>query len=593
MGQQTLGSISGSVVTEDAAPQPVSRAIVTLGGGDLPRPKSVITDSNGRFSFRTLPAGRFTLTATKPAYISSAYGAKRHGRPGTPITLAPGQQVTGASIRMSRGAVITGTLRDAQGDPAPAVQVVAIRVDQPGTSAMSSAIQSEFVTDDRGMFRIFGLLPGDYIIGAGNATVFSREMTMPSAAENDAALRVLTASRSANSGAATGFQPVADPGDRPAARYIPGPIFFPGTLVAADAVKLTLKPGDERVADFSLQFSRSVSVTGVVTGPPGSVEGLGMNMAVEGPPVPPFMASRPLLLGRPAADGKFAFSGVRPGKYVLTARTSSVTGTRGGGAGAGGGAAGEAPASGNYTMLWARADLEIVADDIEGVALTLQPGMKLRGRVAFDATTLTPPSDLTTLHVSLSAPDLRYPSTGITSPQLGVVYVPPGVVGADGTFEVTGIMPGAYRVAAGLSGGWWLRSAVVNGRDVLDGLLEFGNGGNMSGAVLTFTDKHSELSGLLQTPVGAAAPDYFVIAFPADRALWHAGSRRMQSTRPATDGHFTFKDLPGGEYLLAALIDLEPSDLDDVKFLESVSTSALKVAIGDGEKKVQDLRLAR
>jgi hypothetical protein len=590
--------LSGTVVTDEATPQPIGRVIVTLAGTGLPRASSVISDNAGRFVFRGLPAGRFTLTATKPAYTPGAFGATRPGRPGTPVTLAPGQQLGGVTIALSRAAVITGTVRDTEGQPAPGLPVVAIRTDQPGSSPMVSALESEFVTDDRGVYRIFGLLPGDYIVAASFGGPGSSEVTLPSAAENEAALRQLAAARG-NSG---GFLASTPSPDRPSPRYVRGgAIFFPGTSAPGEAAKISLKAGDERVADFSVRFVgfvRAASVSGAVTGPAGAAEAVTMSLVAEGPEVPGLFAGAPSLIQRPGADGRFRFSGVQPGRYVLNARTT-VPGTRGGGdagaRGGGGGGAGRAAPAGaaGSANLWARAELEVTGDDIEDVALTLQPGMRLRGSVAFDTATLTPPVNLTAIQVLLSAPAMRNPVTGISAPQIGIAYVPPASVRADGTFEVTGITPGTYRVASTLTGGWWLRSAVVNGQDILDRLVQFGNGGDIAGAVLTFTDKHSEIAGALQTSAGDAATDYFVVAFSADRAMWRPGSRRMQSTRPATDGHYSFKDLPTGEYLVVALTDFEPRDLDDPGFLESIAPSALTVTLGEGERKVQDLRLAR
>jgi hypothetical protein len=50
--------------------------------------------------------------------------------------------------------------------------------------------------------------------------------------------------------------------------------------------------------------------------------------------------------------------------------------------------------------------------------------------------------------------------------------------------------------------------------------------------------------------------------------------------------------LPPGNYLLAAVDDLDPQDLTDQKFLETVAGASLKLTLAEGEKKRQDLRLA-
>jgi hypothetical protein len=134
---------------------------------------------------------------------------------------------------------------------------------------------------------------------------------------------------------------------------------------------------------------------------------------------------------------------------------------------------------------------------------------------------------------------------------------------------------------------------VIDGRDVLDFPLEIGAAGDVGGAVATFTDRRTELSGTLLSAADVPAPDYFVVVFSADRMHWRSASRRVRFARPATDGRFIVRDLPAGDYLMAAVADLEPSDLDDATFMERLLSAAVKVTLGDGDKKRQDLTLAK
>ena len=138
-----------------------------------------------------------------------------------------------------------------------------------------------------------------------------------------------------------------------------------------------------------------------------------------------------------------------------------------------------------------------------------------------------------------------------------------------------------------------LRSAIVNGRDVLDAPLDITGGANFTGALLSFSTQRSELSGTLQTASTAPALDYFIVVFPSDASLWRPNARRIQSTRPASDGHFTFRDLPAGKYLMAAVTDVTPDDLSDATFLRQLVTSGFEVTLAEGEKKTQDLRIAK
>jgi hypothetical protein len=127
---------------------------------------------------------------------------------------------------------------------------------------------------------------------------------------------------------------------------------------------------------------------------------------------------------------------------------------------------------------------------------------------------------------------------------------------------------------------------------VLDVPFQTGSG-DVADVVATFTDLHTELSGTLQAATGVPAPEYDVVVFSSDRSFWRAPWRRVRSTQPATDGHFAFHDLPSGDYLLAALTDVEPSDLADAVFLDGLVPVAVAVHLGEGETMTQNLRISR
>jgi hypothetical protein len=54
-----------------------------------------------------------------------------------------------------------------------------------------------------------------------------------------------------------------------------------------------------------------------------------------------------------------------------------------------------------------------------------------------------------------------------------------------------------------------------------------------------------------------------------------------------------FSDLPPGDYVIAALTDMEPSDLLDPSFLETLLPSGVTVRIDEGGRTIQDLRIGR
>jgi hypothetical protein len=135
---------------------------------------------------------------------------------------------------------------------------------------------------------------------------------------------------------------------------------------------------------------------------------------------------------------------------------------------------------------------------------------------------------------------------------------------------------------------------MLGNRDLLDFPLEITtNSTDVSDVVLTFSDRHSELSGTLETAGGQPASEYTIVVYAADRALWRPGARRVRSVRPANDGRFVLADLPAGDYLIAALTDVAPDDWRDPAFLEALGPASVKITIADGAKVTQSLRMTR
>ena len=158
--------------------QPADGVRLTLSGNELRGSRSTISDDSGNFAFLALPPGTYTLRATKLGYVSASYGQKQPGRPGTAIVLAVGQQLKGISLEVPRGGVVSGTVYDEKNRPAVSVPVRLLQWTwNLGERVLTSA--GSGTTDDRGIYRIFGLAPGDYVVNATprntSTTMFTNE----------------------------------------------------------------------------------------------------------------------------------------------------------------------------------------------------------------------------------------------------------------------------------------------------------------------------------------------------------------------------------------------------------------------------------
>ena len=151
------GSISGVVVVAGSG-IPARRARVSLSSNEG-RGRTASTDDSGRFAFAQLPEGRYALSASKPGHIAGSFGQRVPGRQGTPIQLADGQQMR-VQLQIWKGSVITGTVLDEQGEAIPNTPVRGFRyVFQGGQRVLQPTGNAQ--TDDRGVYRLFGLQPGD------------------------------------------------------------------------------------------------------------------------------------------------------------------------------------------------------------------------------------------------------------------------------------------------------------------------------------------------------------------------------------------------------------------------------------------------
>jgi hypothetical protein len=594
-------------MTDEATPQPLRRAQVTLSSPDQPVLKNVFTDAQGRFVVPELPAGRYSLSASKGGYVRMSYGARRHDRPGTPVNLVEGQQLTGLSLRLPRGGVIAGRVTDENGAPAGGVQVrlLQYRLQQGERTLLPAAggnLMNE-TTDDRGMYRLYGLPPGEYIVAASPRHANVGEIRASTDAEIRAALAAL---QQPATPAPSAGQPLPPPKEHVTVGF--APVYFPGSATATGASTISLGPGEERSGiDFPLQIVRTAKIEGMVVVPSGmNPQSVTLTMVPVGQHVGPGVLGATFLNRvTPGADGRFTYAAVPPGQYTINARLAAGAPGGGGGTGAAvdvfeyrvGASTGNqmiiSGPPGSGPSYWARTDVSVDGTPQSNVVLTLQPGLTITGRIEFKGTRLEVPSDFTRARVTL-APAPTPGSVGL------MVGVPSGQVDASGRFTINGVTPGRYLVNAVVpvpAGGgpglaWTLTSAVFKGQDVLDFALEVAPNDDISGGVLTFTDQTQQVSGTLQDQSGRPAPDYTIIVFAADKRYWVPQYRRIRTTRPGTDGRFTVTNLPAGDYRLAAVVDIATGDANDPAFLEQLMQASVPITLAEGDRKVQDLRIA-
>jgi hypothetical protein len=592
-GAQTpagTGVIAGTLVSADGG-RPIRGGRVSLtgvGSAASSMGRSVTTDSLGAFSFTELPSGAYNLTASRPGYLDVVYGQRRPGtgRPGTPIQLADGQRLDRISLQIPRGGAISGTVRDEQGEPAFGQQVRVFKyVLRSGERALQGAGQT--MTDDRGVFRVGVLSPGEYLVSA-----FPRD-TMRDMAQEElmaAAETIAVTARAAGDeqalvnlkeqiARARDFQPIDDTGEGYA------PVYYPGTTQLAGAQPVLIEVGQERSGvDLQLQLVRTARISGLVTTAEGtSLQGLtGVQVTlIDADQLVPGASVRSV---RPGADGRFVFGAVPPGHYAVFARAGRIQPPADATASTEAGTALRKLGVGGAAQFWATADITVEGRSLSDLSLSLQRGMAVAGSLRVDGSS-GQVVDFARVRLSLTP-------TGASAAVSDAFALVPVVAEANGRFAFPGVAPGKYRITvAGAPPAWAVKSATFGGRDALDFNLEVKPSEDQTDGVVTLTTRLGTLSGALQDPTGQPTAAYTIIVFASDSQYWTPQSRRIQAGRPATDGHYSFSNLPAGEYRLVAVTDIEPGQWFDPAYLRELAGAALPIALGDGERRVQDLRV--
>ena len=160
------GSITGRILGDDG--HPIANAtVIALRFGASTLPTGGTTDADGRFEVKDLRPGAYRVEAIAPGYIllpdaGAETGASNLHRIGESVNLT-----------LVKGGVITGTVTNANGDAIAGVGVRAVRVRKPTDRQRDTFnFARDRMTDDRGVYRLFGLEPGTYVVAIGNSAPF-------------------------------------------------------------------------------------------------------------------------------------------------------------------------------------------------------------------------------------------------------------------------------------------------------------------------------------------------------------------------------------------------------------------------------------
>jgi hypothetical protein len=422
-------TVAGMVVRKGSN-EPIHFARITLANvGDEQKSFHDTTASDGRFSFKDVPPGDYRVTVTRNGFVTESYGARHPMDPGLPLTLSSGKQADDLIFRMTPAAIITGHVRDENGEALPWAQVTALlSYFVQGKRTLMPASTS--TTNDLGEYRLFNLPTGKYLLSAGYE--MSQSMGM--------AMAIAMGSREQREGLTT--------------------TYYPGTPDPLQAAAVYVEPGAEiRSMDFSLRPSGVFHIR-------GHLSGLGPGPAGFGGAVMLRKGNSRLSAAMPertapvkSEDGTFDIDQVASGSYEIIAIEFS----------------GDAP-----RMI--HRPIEVGGADVDGVDLAFEPGFNITGHLRWEDKAAAPNVPL---QVSLEQDEQTF------SMHPTAVVQPDGSfelknVGVDSYWvNVTGPAPDAYLKSAQYSGSDALGNFRVNaGSSATLELVGSARGAHIQGVVM-------------------------------------------------------------------------------------------------------------
>lgn len=549
------------VVIDSITKRPIPRALVGIerGGHEL----TTITDDSGQFSFAGVARGDYSISATKVGYL----GADRLVGSRRGIRVVSGLDIGNVRLTLTKESVISGTVRDSSGRPAHDVQIVVFRhVISPETGDVDLAEipgQVSSVTDERGVYRVGNLAAGKYVVAARwdpNGGGTQAQM-----------LSDIELKRIQDYAAARGSPPggqaarVSHAPDKTVFAF--APIYHPSALAVSDAAIVVVPAAQETVGiDIGLRLAPTAKLEGTVVGPDGNVMPRAGVLLLEIAP-----STRGIVLAGSFdsdSEGKFRFPAVRPGSYTLVTARSAL----------------QPPAAGDSLQSNSgRGFLEITMDGTDRfVRLPISVGSTVSGRITVEGAQQGKEG---LAGLSLTLKDIRK-----SIPQL---HLDPDIRG-DGTFSVVGVLPGIYRLGVkttALQNMWEAKSAILNGRDLLDGILEVRPNEDIADVLITLTDLHSEVAGSIRDADGKPVSDLELVVFATVKEYWLPGSRRTKHVKSDPGGRYIVQDLPPGEYFLVALGEIEPGAWHDPAFLAQLAREKpISITLAAGEKRLLDIQ---
>jgi Carboxypeptidase regulatory-like domain len=519
--EPATGSITGRVVNESG--QPIAGASAFVRRINSSSGRTTTTDAEGNFRVNNLDRGLYVITASAAAHItppSDSGGPPNYYRIGD-----------SANLRLVRGGVVTGTVMNSLGEPVVAVRVRAMMIrdvnGRPPTALFEGLRQ--YQTDDRGVYRLWGLLPGTYLVSAGGAGMQQFNF---------------------------------NPYDFDTPTYAP-------SSTRDNAAEITVTSGEEINVDIRYRGEPGYTISGTV-----KVFAPSNTATVSITPANAPLTSAGNIFQPPGARG-FAFNGMSDGEYDLVAQEFTP-----------------APGAVMPSIQLSEPKRVIIKGaSVSGVELTTKPLGSVSGRIVLESSKVPecqgkrPPLLAETL-VQLRRPE-KDPEKDTTSNAR--VFGMSGSPDSKGTFVLRSLSAGKYQFEPIFYARYWYLQSIAMGKtDAAANWTNVKFGEHLSNLTVTLAEGAAQVRGKLAS--GEPAPGTLLYLVPSEQDK--AGDvLRFFVTGIAADGSFALNSVAPGRYWVLTQTNNDPQIATMTKLRQPEAAPARTKLRKTAEAKKTDLVL--
>ena len=487
------GTISGKVVNENGQPLPNAQVYVRPFGV-VANPFIAVTDREGAFQVSNLDSASYSVSAVAPAYVPPTREPQS-----LPTRYRPGDSVT---LTLIKGGAVTGTVTNSVGEPLVGIGVRVQMIRDANGRMLPRGTVTERLTDDRGVYRVYRLLTGTYVVSAGGPSETANSFV--NVFENDAATYAPSSTRET-------------------------------------AAEISVRTGEEVSGiDIRYRAEQGRTISGEVkVSDPNSVFTVMLNAAGD------TGAQWHTSISQSAGASEFVINGIADGDYDIHAQFYVQAG-------------GERGVSEQQRI-------SVRGADVAGIVLTTKLFGSVAGRLVVEETTIAECTDKERplFNETLVSSWHNENAAAKRTPQAVWSLGAPVAPNAEGNFVLRNLAPGEYFFAVRPQATYWyLRSALLTPPSSagpkakpVDATRVWTNvkpGDKLSGLTLTLTHGAASLRGKLALAEGEQAPSRtiaYLVPAETERA---EEVLRFFSTQVSPDRKFAFNNVPPGRYWIMA-----------------------------------------